>query len=160
MNDYFHFTEHDKTLEAKLTQMTLQNGKYVKTELEWTKAGRRCLRHLVTFDLYSLLWAGFLERLRLKKESVAADYLGPQGLATYTVQGTLRTFKQRYNVQCHEDDLDKVMLFSPHWSGFGGILRGTDCGDEPIEAFHVPWQAQLGVLGSDAEGVQVLATMQ
>ena len=91
---------------------------------------------------------------------MAADYLGPQGLATYTVQGTLRTLKQRYNVQCHEDDLDKVMLFSPHWSGFGGILRGTDCGDEPIEAFHVPWQAQLGVLGSDAEGVQVLATMQ
>jgi len=67
VNNYFHFTEHGKTLEAKLTQMTLQNGKYVKTELEWTKAGRRCLRHLVTFDLYSLLWAGFLEQIRLKK---------------------------------------------------------------------------------------------
>ena len=35
---------------------------------------------------------------------------------------------------------DEIMLFSPHWSGIGGILEGSDCGDQVSEAIHSGWQ--------------------
>ncbi len=53
-----------------------------------------------------------------------------------------------------EPDDEVMMLFSPHWSASLG------CGDQPLEAFHSPWQAQLEVLGKRAAATEVLHTMQ
>ena len=147
-------------IEKKLHKQTLQKGVFVKEELSWVMACLSALRDLPTFDLYSVLHKGFLQRLREKKESLVADYLGPEGKAIYTQAWTLAEFQEKYNVVAIETDRNASMLYSPHWQGLSGIVPGTACGDEPQEAMHSPWEKQLEILGKSAEGAEVLATMQ
>jgi len=159
VNDYFHLTEKRKVIESKLTQTELRDGGFVKKELGWIMASFDTLRHLASLDLYSSLHGGFLERLHMKLEPVVAEYLGPDGNAIYTIRATVAELRQTYGVRALEPRQNAVLLFSPHWSGIGGIIVGTDCGDGPQEGMHSPWQKQLDVIGKDAQGTEVLQVM-
>ena len=161
VNDFFHFLEHQSTVESKLSNTITQASRFVKRDFGWIMHAVHTLRHLPTLDLYSQLWGGCLKRLRhILKEPLAADYLGAEGHATYTLRKTCAELWEKYGLRTVEDDSEVEMLFSPHWSGLSGILHGTDCGDQPQEAMHSPWEEQLKVLGKDAEGMHVLPVMQ
>ena len=101
-----------------------------------------------------------MRRLAQKGEQLLADYLGPGGHEFYTTREKVKTLREMYGISTFNDDDSAELLFSPHWSGVCGILPGSDCGDQPQEAFHAPWQRQLQVLGDSAECTQVLSTMQ
>ena len=57
---------------------------------------------------------------------------------------------------CNATHNSQEMWFSLHWSGVAGILPGSDCGDQPMEAFHSPWQRKLRTLGNNTDSTQVL----
>ena len=59
------------------------------------------------------------------------------------------------NQDCHQE-----YFVSPHWAGVCGIEEGTAYGDQPQEAQHSDWQAQLEVLGGQANCMDVLPAMQ
>ncbi len=161
VNDFYHVVEKHKKLEAKLVKTHMAKGVFIKTHLSWCKAGLELLRYLPTLDLYSALWGGFLTHLRhIHDEPVAADYLGPEPPATYTVRDTVANLRKAYNIVVNEDDEQQLLSFSPHWSGLCGLIPGTATGNEPSEAFHSPWQKQLEVLSTTAKGVDVLHVMQ
>ena len=144
--DYAPPAQKNKKLESKLSELEWQGGGYVKAAMGFTTGslhGLHGLRHLATIDLYSLLWGGALERLMHMKEPVATEHLGTEGSETYTMRRTVGVLREEYNIRAHTQGDDEVLLFSPHWAGIGGIVRGTDCGDEPQEAFHSPSQLQL-----------------
>ena len=61
---------------------------------------------------------------------------------------------------CFADHDDDVYFFYPHWFGIMGFLPGSDCGDQPQEAFHSHWKTQLQSLTANADCTQILATMQ
>jgi hypothetical protein len=119
-----------------------------------------CFQASATSDLYSVIWEGWLRRLAQKDEQLLADYLGPGGHEFYTTRETVKTLREMYGISTFNDDDTAELLFSSHSSGVCGILPGSDCGDQPQEAFHAPWQRHLQVLGDSAECTQVLATMQ
>ena len=88
-----------------------------------------------------------------------ATYLGPKGHELYTVKASVADMKSKYGIHPLNPDDKATMLFSPHWSGLYGILPGTNCGDEPLEAFHSPWQKHLATLGKPPY-TRVINTMQ
>ena len=126
----------------------------------------QCERHLPSAHLYSALWQGSLLKIRwVYDEEKAAAYLGPGGEAThpYTWRMAAKDLQRPpFNIHCFGDD-DEIMLFSPHWSGIGGILEGTDCGDQCSEALHSAWQAEKQRVADampKAKGLDVLNNMQ
>jgi hypothetical protein len=119
-----------------------------------------CFQASATSDLYSVIWEGWLRRLAQKDEQLLADYLGPGGHEFYTTRETVKTLREMYGISTFNNDDTADLLFSSHWSGVCGILPGSDCGDQPQDAFHAPWHRHLQVLGDSAECTQVLATMQ
>ena len=137
VNDYFHLKQKEHTvIEKKLRMIVLRNGNYVQEKLQWVMSGSSILHDILTFDLYSALHGGVLPRLRDMNESLVAEYLGPEGNAIYTQRGTLAELKERYNVVAVGPDGNVAMLYSHHWQGVSGIIRGIACGDEPQEAMH------------------------
>ena len=124
------------------------------------KCSLQNLRHIPSLDLYDAVWGGWLRRVDAKDESALATYLGPEGHAIYTVRATVSQLQQDYGVQPWETDGTKEMLFSPHWAGICCTWPGTDCGDQPQEAFHSPWQQQLTLMGDLPPATAVFNTMQ
>ena len=118
------------------------------------------LRHLPSIDLYWSLWAGWLRRLENKNENVVGEYLGLEGTERYTQRISVGDLRENTHINSHSALDENVLLFSPHWAGIFGIVPGTDCGDQALEAFHSPWQKQLATLGKSATASEVLATMQ
>ena len=103
----------------------------------------QCERHLPTIHLYSALFTGSLTKFEfVYDEKKATDYLGADGPGRHVY--TLRMHAKELAAPPHNvhifGDPDEVLLFSPHWSGIGGILEGTDCGDQVSEAVHAGWQ--------------------
>ncbi len=160
VNDFFHLMEKRKTIEMKLQKSVLQRRKFVKVQMEWTMLSLHVLRRVPTIDLYSELWRGVLTKLECEGESVAVEYLGPGGHAVYTEELTVADLRSKYNVRAVNPQGGAKLLFSSHWSGLTGILRGTDCGDQAQEAFHSPWQAQLDVVGKNVSPEKVFDVMQ
>ena len=122
--------------------------------------GLLALRHLPSIDLYSSLWDGWLRRLHIKHEEVLVEYLGPESTERYTERITVGDLREKMHICSHCAQDEKILLFSPHWADILGIVPGTDCGDQALEAFHSPWQRQLATLGKSATAPEVLATMQ
>ena len=160
VNDFFHLTQKYPLMEAKLKNLEAQGGKFVKRDMPWVKFSLHNVRHLPSPDLYSAIWEGWFRRLQAKDELVLGRYFGIENHSTYTVRASVAELKARYGVKPLEPDDEVIMLFSPHWSGIFGLWPGSDCGDQPQEAFHSPWQAQVEVLGKRADATQVLHTMQ
>ena len=160
VNDFFHLTEKRKTIEAKLQRTVAVKGKFVKEDFEWVMLSLHVLRRLPTVDLYSALWQGVLDKLAARGEEVAVEYLGYGGHSAYTEKVSVGALRATYNIQSVSDDPEATLLFSSHWSGITGIMRGTDCGDQALEAFHSPWQTQLDVLGKNVASEKVLEVMQ
>jgi hypothetical protein len=160
VNDFFHLLQHSKGIEARLARTELVGRRYKKAEFGWVMASMHAFKHLPTSDLYSVIWEGWLRRLAQNDEQLLAEYLGPGGHEFYTTRETVKTLREMYGISTFNDDDTAELLFSSHWSGVCGILPGSDCGDQPQEAFHAPWQKHLQVLGDSAECTQVLATMQ
>ena len=159
-NDFFHLMQKRPTIAAKLANTEMQGGVYVKTELGWVIASLEGMRHLPTIDLWSALWGGWLRRCRFKGETVLADYLGPEGTDWYTSRITASNLRSMGKITCHAPSGLDELLFSPHWAGIMGIIPGTDCGDQPQEAFHSPWKKQLETMGKNATATQVFFAMQ
>ena len=159
VNDFFHLSEKKNNIEAKLANLTLQNKVHVKTEYGWVMACLSGLRDIPSIDLFSALWDGFLRRLRVKGETVLSEYLGPDGVERYTQRLSVAALRAM-GIFSNALDSSPELLFCAHWSGILGILPGTDCGDQSLEAFHSPWAKHLEALGKDATSTQVLSTMQ
>ncbi len=160
VNDFFHLLEKKKTIEGKLGQTIVEGGVNKKKELGWVMASLHNMRHLPTVDICSALLKGWLQRLRFKQEHMLADYLGPDGKEYYTQRVLARDLRSRGRIFCSAPDENDELWFSPHWAGVTGILPGSDCGDQPQEAFHSPWKKQLETLGQNADTNQILHTMQ
>jgi len=160
VNDFFHLLEKSKTIEARLDRSELVGKVSQKAEFGWVMASLHAFRHLPTVDLYSAIWEGWLRRLEQKGEVRLAEYLGPGGHEFYTTRVSVKTLREVYGIVAQNDDVQAELLFSPHWSGVSGISPGSDCGDQPQEAFHSPWKKQLDVLGNSADCTSVLSTMQ
>ena len=88
------------------------------------------------------------------------EYLGPDGVERYTQRVTAGELRRMRGIVCHAERNEESLMFSPHWAGVLGILPGSDCGDQPMEAFHSPWTEQLETLGKDSDYTQALGTMQ
>ena len=160
MNDFFHLTEKHKTMEAKLHHTVMDGGVLKKRDFGWVEAVLHGTRHLPTVDLFSALWGGSLQRLRAKGETLLLEYLGPEGSERYTMRALAADLRHDWHMPCFADHDDDVYLFCPHWFGIMGILPGSDCGDQPQEAFHLHWKTQLQSLTANADCTQILATMQ
>ena len=81
-------------------------------------------------------------------------YLGPDGVECYTQRVSVAMLRETMRIcsHCAQDD--------PHWAGVLGMVLGTDCCDQALEAFHSPWQHQLDTLGKSATAAEVLTTVQ
>ena len=159
VNEFSHLMGKRKTIEQKLQNTELRGRRIHKAEFGWVIAALNGLRHIPTADLFSALWAGWLRRLRHKGEALLEEYLGPSGTGRYTQRLTVRELRMQFNVPSMGAE-DDVLHFAPHWAGLMGILPGSDCGGQPQEASHSPWNSQLETLGSEASSTQVLTTMQ
>ena len=176
VKDFFHLMQHcgnigkacGKTLASKMNPRNMvDKGHGYRTLNQGRILGHlQCERHLPSAHLYSALWQGSLLKIRwVYDEEKAAAYLGPGGEAThpYTWRMAAKDLQRPpFNIHCFGDD-DEIMLFSPHWSGIGGILEGTDCGDQCSEALHSAWQAEKQRVADampKAKGLDVLNNMQ
>jgi len=158
--DFFHLMQKQPTLEKKLCVVSSQPGQHVKENKGWLLFSLHIQRHLPTLDLSSAIYTGFLQRLRAKGEHDICSYLGPGGHAPYCVQATVRELRTVYGVSASNPNEDAQLLFSLHWTGLWGALPGADCGDQPLEAFHSPWEAQLKAMGNKPHFTLALNTMQ
>ena len=98
--------------------------------------------------------------LGTKRRGALSAVLGPIRTRVLHDARVGEDFEESYGILTHNDDDEAELLFSPHWSGVYGICPGSDCGDQPQEAFHSPWKKQLDVLGKSADCTTVLSTMQ
>ena len=123
-------------------------------------------RRLPSIHLYSRLFEGSLVKWEhVLNEKVVADYLGAESKG-----GHAYTWKMRadvlaappFNIHTFGSP-DEDLLFSPHWSGVGGMMLGMDCGDQCSEALHSGWQtATKALMGKKArsQGMEILDNMQ
>jgi len=160
VNDFFHLMEKKPKIDAKLRHLEQQGSNHVKRWMGWVLHALGATRHLPTVDIFSKVWGGFLRRLEQKGEMDLKMYLGPGGRAPYSILTTVQELREKYGVTAVHPSDEARLIFAPHWGGIGSIMPGTDCGDQPQEAFHRPWQGQLEVLGSQAAATEVLGTMQ
>ena len=115
----------------------------------------RDFRFLLTIDLRSEIWKGFLARLDVKKEKEAKSYFTKQHTCERSV-----TELHAMGIATTQTDPDVVLLFSAHWCGAFGILPGTSSGTTALESRHSCWQAQLDAMGGRRGVEEVLSTMQ
>ena len=139
---------------------------YVNSNQDRIVAALQSQRHLPTIHLYSRLFQGSLAKWEhVLQEKMAADYLGPdsKGHNVYTWKMRADALSAPpFNIHTF-GNADEELPFSPHWSGVGGLLLGTDCGDQCSEALHAGWQtAKKAALGSKkrAKGMEILSNMQ
>ena len=158
--DFFHLLEKQSTFDKKLRVVSSQCGQHVKENKSWLIFSLHAQRHLPTLDLSSALYHGFLQRLLAKDEPEIEEYFGPGGHAAYCVQASVKELRTSYGVTALTPDDDATLIFSFHWSGLWGSLPVADCGDQPLEAFHSPWQAQLQALQPLPDATQAMTTMQ
>ena len=160
VNDFFHLTEKESTMDSKLIHVSATPGKHHKEHKSWLMHSLRLQRHLPTLDLSSAIYKGFLQRLSSLGEEEVRDYLGPSGHPTYCIELGVQELHDSYGVTPLTQNLDEQIIFCYHWSGLYGTIPGTDCGDQPLEAFHSPWQTQLDTLGHQTQAPRALDTMQ
>ena len=107
----------------------------IKTHASWITFSWVVNRRLPTFDLFSALHQGNLDRIEYEfGERAAAEYLGNSATSIYTVHLTLGTLKKDYGIVAWETDDTTPMTFAHHWSGISNILHDIDCGNTPVEA--------------------------
>ena len=160
VNDFFHLTEKESTMDSKLIHVSATPGKHHKEHKSWLMHSLRLQRHLPTLDLSSAIYKGFLQRLSSLGEEEVRDYLGPSGHPTYCIELGVQELHDSYGVAPLTQDQDEQIIFCYHWNGLCGTIPGTDCGDQPLEAFHSPWQTQLDTLGHQTQAPRALDTMQ
>ena len=117
-------------------------------------------RHLPTIDIYSVIWDGCLNRLLYVGEKYVAEYLGPYGHCLYTKKYSVAELRETLQIAATNPEDKDVLLFSYHWSGLLGQIPGTDCGDQPQEAFHSPWTNQIAESNKSADYNKALQNMQ
>lgn len=157
LNDVFHMQRAQGTLETYLRKTTLMpsqrniapqsqakknrskakaaTGRLVKTHSSWITSSWITNRRLPTFDLFSALHQGNLDRIEFEfGEKAAAEYLGNASSSVYTVRLPLATLKQDFGIMCWNPNDEAIMTFAYHWSGISNMVHGTDCGNTPVEA--------------------------
>ena len=183
VNDYFHMLQHlggitgknrgnskskTSTLRGKMNpaNMTLQSGTYASQNQSRIVAALDSQRHLPSIHLYSRLLQGSLVKWEhVLNEPLAAQYLGADGPGqhSYTMRLEAQTLSAPpHNIHSFGENQEEL-LFSLHWSGMGGILLGTDCGDQVSEAMHSSWQQAKVSTSRDLQrkaGLYVLDNMQ
>jgi hypothetical protein len=173
IKDQFHFAEHTglKTSTGGTLSKKMQHrksvgssGNHELTNLGWTVSGLKSLRRIPTLDCASMLYNGFLEKLRHEfDEPDAAAYLGPEsrGSQTYTIRGTVKEMREMYNLRCYNTNDGDGMLFCPNWSGLGLLTSGYE--GSSVEPFHSPWEKarkEMPSLNEKHGSLEVLTQMQ
>jgi len=154
VNDVFHMQRAQGTLDKHLRKTTLKPvedvvttnkkprtkaktgvARLMKTHSSWIANSWITNRRLPSFDLFSVLHQGNLDRIEHDfGEKAAAEYLGNASTSVYTVRSPLWKLKQDYGLVCWNPDNDTVMTFALHWSGLSNMCHGYDCGSTPVEA--------------------------
>ena len=160
VNDFFHLTQSEPTMEKKLRVVSATPGRHIKEHKAWVVHALHVQRHLPTLDLSSAIYRGFLQRLLALGESEVAAFYGPAGHATHCVEASGQHIHDVYGVSALNPDSSTRLLFVYHWSGLFGTLPGTDAGDQPLEAFHSPWAEHLASLGKDTQAAKAMELMQ
>ena len=158
LNDVFHMQRAQGALETHLRKTSLlpspqYHGEFpkakakgkaraktgisqqIKTHSSWIRSSWLANRRLPSFDLFSTLHQGVLDRIEFEfGEKAAADYLGNHPSSPYSVRLPLSCLKRDYGIICANPDEDALMTFAFHWSGLSNMRHGTDCGNTPVEA--------------------------
>ena len=154
VNDVFHMQRAQGALDSHLRKTTLKTAenllttkrqarakartgiaRLIKTHSGWITSSWITNRRLPSFDLFSVLHQGNLDRIEHDfGEKAAADYLGNASTSVYTVRKPLWKLKQDYGLVCWNPDENAVMTFALHWSGLSNMCHGYDCGSTPVEA--------------------------
>ena len=137
----------------------------IKTHSSWITHSWIINRRLPSFDLFSVLHQGNLDRIEFEfGEKHAADYLGNASRSPFTVRLPLATLKEDFGIVCWNPDDTAIMSFAHHWFGISNMVHGTDCGNTPVEAansVHDSFEKQVrNWTMKKQEGAGVLKDMQ
>jgi hypothetical protein len=90
------------------------------------------------------------------QEPLVVDYL--QG--RYVRQFTGEQLRNAFGLRCFALPADCTLWCGTFWAGTFGVLPGTACGSQPLEAFHSGWQREVARERVPATVEELLARMQ
>ena len=112
--------------------------------------------HAPTADMMDILLDVFLGQCRIVlKEDTAVDYLERETYVWYVPLEELQAWRIPV-IQPHK----AYYKFCVAWQGLFGNYPGTDCGNQPAEAFTSMWQTAWQNLGRTGDLVVDFETMQ
>ncbi len=144
-DDFAHLLRNArKALAGKLRARTAVPGLRGKGSYVLTFHGRCLLfleaQHVApTLSLHHALWTVFLRTMEspdLWAEAAAAEYLRQEYVQVLTPDQSRAVFP-----------VTTETLYSSSWCGCCGLIPGTGCGSQPIEAFHSSWQRGIAARG-------------